>query len=263
MKCSDLLKELEKLAPQEFAESWDNPGLIIGDEKADIKKVLVALDVTDEVIDEAIGLGADIIVTHHPLIFSSIKQINSKTPLGRKILKLTKNGIAHFALHTNLDTVFGGTNDELASIIGLCDVKVLVPAFEKDGVEHGLGRIGNLPNEATLEEVAVLLKEKLGLSNIRIIGEKCHIIKRIGLCTGSGIDFMKDAVKAGADLFITGDVRYHESQNALDLGISLIDATHYGSENIIVPVICRFIEGLKSDIKVIRSAVDGQVFKDV
>lgn len=267
MKCYELIKQLEHFAPLELAEEWDNPGLIVGDTKQEIKKVLVALDATLEVIDEAVEIGADIIVTHHPMLFSSVKKITNETATGIKIRNLIKNNISHYAMHTNLDIAFGGTNDQLAKIAGLEGVDILRESCEQNGKTNGLGRIGNLKNPTTFEEFSRILKQGLGLANIRVVGDGAKRIKRVALCTGSGFEFMEDAVKKGADVFITADLRYHESQKAIEAGICLIDATHYASENIIVPVICRYIKracGKEGEnLEVFPSQVDGQVFTDI
>ncbi len=267
MKCSEFIKRLEKFAPVELAETWDNPGLIVGDTKQEIKKALVALDATLEVIDEAISLGADIIVTHHPMLFGAVKKITDETPAGIKIMKLIKNNISHYAMHTNLDIAFGGTNDRLAEIIGLKDIEILRASCEQDGKENGLGRIGILENETGFFEFSQMVKTALGLDSMRVVGNLERTVKKIALCTGSGFEFMEDAVKKGADVYITADLRYHESQKAIEKGICLIDATHYASENIIVPVISGYIqriclnEGVK--MEVFNSEVNGQVFKEI
>jgi len=258
MNCRELLVKLEEFAPVSLAEGWDNLGLIVGDEKADIKKVLVALDVTKEVVNEAIDIGANVIITHHPLIFSGIKQITTSMPVGEKICMLIKNNISHIAIHTNLDVVFGGTNDVLADIIGLKNIEVLAPTKEIDDVKYGIGRIGDL-EETRFSEFAEKVKKSLNLKAIKIVGEKNRVIKRVGLCSGSGIEFMKDAISKEADVYITSDIRFHESQKALDMGICLIDATHYASENIVVPVISKFLAEV-GGFEVAESFVDGQVF---
>lgn len=257
---SEITELFNGFAPEYLAESWDNPGLLVGEENAEIKKILVALDATDEVVSEAVEMGADLIVTHHPMIFGSLKKINDSTNLGKKIIKLIRNNICVFAMHTNLDIAFGGVNDELAKILGLKNIGVLAESCMQNDVPNGLGRYGDI-EETTLGEFAEKVKEKLGLDGIRIVGEKDRIIKKAGLCTGSGMEFMADAVKKQCDVYITSDIKYHDSQKALEDGIALIDATHYGSENIIVPVIKKFLNEKAPSAKVFESRVNGQVFK--
>lgn len=258
MNGKTLMEYLEQWAPVALAESWDNPGLLVGDGEAEVKKVLVALDVTDAVISEAEELGANWIVTHHPMLFSAMKQITTSTPNGRRILRMAKDGIQHYAMHTNLDIAFGGTNDVLAQVAGLSQVEVLSPSCEQNGKENGLGRIGVLEQEMAFADFADELRKKLGLTHINIVGDRNKRVRRVALCTGSGMDFLMDAVKKGADVYISGDIRFHESQKALDAGICLVDATHYASENLIVPVIVQYLRD--KGVEAIPSRVNGQVF---
>ena len=167
VKCRDIMWLMEDLAPAKLAEEWDNPGLNVGNPDAEVKKILVALDATEAVIDEAVEKGADMIVTHHPLLFHPVKKINYDKPDGRKIIKLIRNNINVFASHTNLDTANGGTNDHLADIIGLKDVKVL-SVSTPEGM--GIGRYGILDTDTTLGILSVKIKEALGLDAVRVTG---------------------------------------------------------------------------------------------
>ena len=264
MTCSDLIKILEKKAPLYLAESWDNPGFLVGHRNKEIKTVLTALDVTDDVIKEAISLNADIIVTHHPLIFGSIKSVSDATPEGRKILALAENGICAYAMHTNLDTAFGGTNDTLAEILGLKDVEPLAVSCQQNDIPNGLGRFGNLPEEMSFYDFAKLVKDKLNLKCVTVVGNKEKNISKVGLCTGAGFEFIDEAKANGCDAYITSDVKFHEGQKALNMDMCLIDATHYGTENIIVPVLRDYIkeetEKNGFNVTVKASQVNGQVF---
>ncbi len=262
VRCRDIMWLMEDLAPARYAEEWDNPGLNIGDPDAEVKKILVALDATEKVIDEAVEKGADMIVTHHPLLFHAIKKINYDRPDGRKIIKLIKNDINMFAAHTNLDAAEGGTNDVLAKMIGLKDLTLLTKGCE-EGI--GIGKIGELEGDMTLGTLSVKIKEALGLDAVRVIGNLSSRVKKAALCTGAGGEFMDDAIEAGCDVFITSDIRYHEAMDAIDKNIALIDATHYATENIIVPVLADYLRkklenrGIK-DVEVLESSVDGQPF---
>ncbi|MCI1931014.1 MAG: Nif3-like dinuclear metal center hexameric protein [Clostridia bacterium] len=262
MNAAKIIQILEKKVPLYLAEDWDNPGLVIGKRNREIKKVLVALDVTDDVAKEAVEKKVDMIVTHHPMIFGTIKKINDDTALGRRIMLLIENNINHYAMHTNLDTAFGGTNDALCEIIGLKNTEPLAVSTEQDGMPNGLGRIGELEKETTLGEFAEVLKKKLKLDCIRIIGSTSGKVKKIGLCTGTGMEFMNEAVAKRCDTYITADVKFHEAQKAIEEGINLIDATHYATENIIVHVIAEYLRE-NTDILVIESECDGQVFKHI
>ena len=262
VKCRDIAWLMEDMAPSKFAEEWDNPGLNVGDMNADVSKILVALDATEAVIDEAIAKKADLIVTHHPLMFHSIKKINYDRPDGRKIIKLIKNDIGQFTAHTNLDAVQGGTNDVLANLIGVKNTEPLA-LIKEEGI--GIGRYGEINEDITMGILAVRVKEVLGLDAVRVVGNMSKKVSRVALCTGAGIEFLDDAVKAKCDVYVTSDVRYHEAMDAIDKNIAIIDATHYATENIIVPVIASYIRkklenrGI-DDVEVIESKIDGQTF---
>ena len=262
VKCRDIMWIMEDLAPCEYAEEWDNPGLNVGNPDAEVEKILVALDASEKVIDEAVEKDVDMIVTHHPLLFHSVKQIRYDEPDGRKLIKLIRNNIGVFAAHTNLDAAKGGTNDRLADIIGLKNLEVL-SLFKEDGV--GIGRIGKIDGDITLGMLAVKIKEALGLDAVRVTGNLSKRVRKAALCTGAGFEFTDDAVKAKCDVFITSDVRYHEAMQAIDKNIAIIDATHYATEDIIVPVLVSYLQkklevrGV-NDVEVIASAVNGQTF---
>lgn len=267
--CADIIKVIEKLAPLYLAESWDNVGLIIGRRDRVITKILVALDATSEVVDEAVKIGAELIITHHPLIFKAISKVSDTTPLGKNILKLIENKICVYSMHTNLDIAYGGTNDEFAERIGLTNIEpmLITDIAVESGIVQAIGRKGILENPISLESYAAFIKEKIGLGCIRFVGEADRTIKTVGLSTGSGsnVKNFTEAIKHGCDVYITGDIRFHEAQEALSLGLALIDATHYASENIIVDKINNYLRlefnEKNIDISIENSIVDGQVFK--
>ncbi len=265
VKCRDIMWLMEDLAPTSYAEEWDNPGLNVGDPDAEISKILIALDATEAVIDEAVEKGANLIITHHPLLFNAIKKINYDKPDGRKIMKLIKNNIGQFAAHTNLDIAKGGTNDRLADIIGLKDVKPLI-AGPDEGT--GMGRYGVIDEDITMGMLAVRIKEALDLDAVRVTGNMSRKVKKIGLCTGSGAEFISEAARLKCDVFVTSDVKYPAAMEALESGISVIDATHYATENIIVPVLAAYLKkklenrGI-DDVEVIESRVNGQTFAHI
>jgi len=262
METEKIIELLEKKAPLYLAENWDNPGLIIGRRNKEVKKVLVALDVTDAVAKEAAEKKAEMIITHHPLIFGTVKKINDDTSLGKRIMFLIENGISHYAMHTNLDTAFGGTNDTLAEILGLENIEPLTVSNEQNGVPNGLGRKGELKEETTFGEFAQLVKAKLHLDTITVVGDTKKTVSKVGLCTGTGMEFFEAAAANGCDTYITADVKFHEAQKAVEQEINLIDATHYGTENIIVQVISGYLRK-NTDLEVIESCCDGQVFKHI
>lgn len=265
----DITKYLEELAPKHLAEDWDNPGLAVGNPNQEVTKVLLALDVLGEVIAEAADLGAQMIVTHHPMIlFKKIKAITTETPLGGRIHALIRGDISAYAAHTNLDSAKGGINDILADMAGLQDTYILeVSHVAEDGTEDGLGRVGMLPEPMKFADFAKMMKEKLGLPSIRLVGDGEQMIQKVGLCSGSGMSMLPNAIAEHVDLFITGDARYHESQKALEAGMCVLDATHYASEVIVLPMLKQYLEaGAKKngwDLEVVISGIDGQTFWDM
>ncbi len=239
VKVAWVCEQIEKIAPKEYALDWDNVGLLVGGMNYDVKKILVALDLTQEVLEEAIAEKADMIVTHHNLIFKPIPSVTEENPIGKRIIQLIQNKIAVYAAHTNLDMAEGGTNDELFNIIGLINKQALMP--ENDGI--ALGRVGDLPKEMTLDDFALLIKERLNLPRLSVTGDPARIIKKAGLATGSCSNpgMFVQAKKKGCDCYISGDLTYHNAQAALDEGLAVIDATHYGTEVIIVDKLCKLI----------------------
>lgn len=261
VKCRDIIELMEKLAPRELAEDWDNVGLMVGDFDMPVKKVLLALDIDDDVIDEAISENADLIITHHPFIFGSIKNINSQSIVGKRTIKLIKNDIAVYSAHTNLDIAENGTNGVLADILELENTEILM---KSDDGQNGLGRVGELKNEMKFIDFAESLKYKIGLKNLTITGNKDKIVKKIGFCTGqcSGKDYMIAAKNCGCDAYITGDLRYHEAQFANNIDLCVADITHYGSEVLVIPALCDYLNRTAKenclDFTSIVSKVDGQ-----
>jgi len=265
MKIKEITRIIEAFAPAATASSWDNPGLLVGDDEAETHKVLCALDCTDAVIDEAVNAGAGLIITHHPLLFKPVSKVLANDIVGRKLIKLIKNSIALYSAHTNLDRAKGGVNDRLAEVLGLCGIGSLFSADDADN--YDMGRTGSLSKPLLLEELALLVKERLSLDHVRFVGDPKKEVKKVALCSGSasGREFFMEAVKAGCQAYITGDIKFHDGQMALDMGLSLVDATHYGSEVIIVDKLCKLlIDNIdREGIEVFASKADGQVLRGV
>ena len=251
---------LEELAPSALKEEWDNVGLLVGEPEAPVKKVLVALDALDAVIDEAVALGADMIVAHHPVIFGSVKSVTTETPIGRRVVKLVRHGISVYASHTNLDSAQGGTNDILFDKLGLFGREVLMG---DQGALTGLGRVGNLKVPIKLGGFAELVRASVGAPSISYGGDVSREITRVGLCGGSACEsaFLRAAQQKGCDVYITGDVKYHKAQEAAELGLCLIDATHYFSEVIVVPALCDYLTKRFPHTDIAASSFDGQIMK--
>ena len=243
VKCQDVMQAMERIAPRRLAEEWDNPGLLVGSPHDEVRKILVALDVREETVERAIEDGCDLIVAHHPLIFRALKALRTDDATGCKIARLIKADIAVFAAHTNLDSAAGGVNDVLAERLELHDVAPLVEGAADS--EPGLGRIGSLRAEFSLEDFAALVKEKLGLSSMRIACAGERRISRVALCGGSGAEFVGRAAAKGADAYVTGDVKYHDAERAIGLGIHVLDAGHFATEQ---PIVARLAERLKKEL---------------
>ncbi len=238
MKVKEILDFLYGIAPKELAEGFDNVGLLIGDENADVKGVLVALDCFQEVIDRAEDLGANLIITHHPIIFSGLKSITADS----LVFKLIQKGISVISMHTNLDQTQGGVNDALCDALELYDVEELISS---DGFSM---RKGYLDQPEDPYSFAKHIKEALGGAVKFVAGD--HDITTVAVCGGSGGDFLFDAVNSGADALVTADIKHHLFIEAGGLGISLYDAGHFNTEDVIVSVLCRDISGAFPELQV-------------
>lgn len=230
MKAYELIHWLEALCPPAAAEEWDNVGLLAGDDNKEISHVFLALDLTEETLDEAIEAGADMILTHHPMIFSGLKKINNHSFTGRRLLTLIKHDIPYYAMHTNYDIL--GMADLSAEYIRLSDTEVLSVTEQDETHTEGFGRVGSLPRKMTLGEYAHLVKEALKLHDVKVYGNLEKEVSRAAICTGSGKSMIGEAIKAGADVYVTGDIDHHTGIDTLAQGLALIDAGHYGTEYI-------------------------------
>lgn len=226
----EIMQLMEEIAPRALAEDWDNPGLLVGSPAQETEAVLCALDVSETVIDEAVAHHAHLIVAHHPLIFRGIKNVRTDTPLGHKLSRLLQANIAVIAAHTNLDIAAGGVNDVLAAAIGLEQVKGFVETGELAGKKYYLGRVGELPVPVPLTEFAERVRTALPTAALRFVRGNGRPIRKIALCSGSGAEFIAQAAALGVDAYLTGDVRYHDAQQAAELGLAVIDAGHFGTE---------------------------------
>lgn len=240
MKCDEIIKSLEQLSPPSFAEGWDNVGLLAGRRDKEVSRLYIALDATDEVVEEAVRVGADMLLTHHPLIFSPMKRITEDDFIGRRVLKLLQNDISYYAMHTNFDVM--GMADAAADELRLKDREVLFITYEDEIAKEGIGRYGRLVQVMTLEECALFVKEVFHLEHVRIYGEPDTPIEWAAVSPGSGKSMIKPAVAAGAEVLITGDIEHHEGLDALAQGLTIIDAGHYGLEKIFIPYMKEYIK---------------------
>ncbi len=251
MRCSEVINILESLSPVMFAEKWDNVGLLVGREDKTVHKVMLALDATDDVVEQAVLQGVDLLLTHHPLLFSSIKRITEADYTGRRLLKLIRNDICYYAMHTNFDVI--GMADAAADALGLNRCEALEITYEDEISKEGIGRIGKLPEKMTLEQVAGLCKDAFSIDSVRVYGDAKSEVEIVAIVPGSGKDYMDAALTKGADVFITGDIGHHNGLDAKEQGLAIIDAGHYGIEKLFVPYMAEFFEDQMPELSVIMA----------
>lgn len=248
MRCDDILKKLEEEYPLNCAEEWDNPGLLVGRRNREVRRVLVALDATEETIREAIDAEADLLVTHHPLLFHSIREINDDTFIGRRILTLIEHEISYYAMHTNFDVLGMAHINEKQ--LDLQDTHVLEMTREIDGIVEGIGRVGYLPETMTLTDFAEYVRTRMGVEAVRCYGPEQKegagetLVSRVAVCGGSGKSMIDAAVEEKAQVLVTGDIDYHSAIDALANGLCIIDAGHYGTEYVFISYMKKKLEKL-------------------
>ena len=228
MKCSDVIHALEERWDPSFALEWDNVGLLVGREDREVRRILVALDASDEVIAQAEKSGTDLLITHHPLIFSGLRQVTSGNFIGRRIIRLIQRDICCYAMHTNFDVLGMGELNERA--LGLQNTRVLMETCSVDGCGRGIGRVGELSCRMSLEELARKVKEAFQIPDVRLYGDPDRIVERAAVSGGSGKGMTEEALACGADVLVTGDIDYHTGIDAAARNLAVIDAGHYGTE---------------------------------
>ena len=237
----EILDYLWTVAPEEGKEPWDNVGHLVGRQNAVVDHILVSLDITMPVIQEAIEKGAQLIVSHHPLIWDTYKHVTDSVFQQDKVLALAENKIGAICMHTNLDEAEDGVDDTLAEILGLNP--------ECHLAEGTIGHVSMLPEPMNLQDFLPLVKEKLHANGLRYC-DAGRPVQRIATGCGSCGEYLADAVRAGCDTFITGDVKYSVMIDALGQGINLIDAGHYPTENPIVAKLRRKLQAQFPEIQV-------------
>ena len=227
---------IEEFAPLALQEKWDNSGLCIGSLEDKVSSVLLGLDCTPELVDEAIACGADMIVTHHPLIFSGLKKISAEDLVGEAVVKAIRAGISVYAAHTSADKVIAGVSGAMAARLGLKNVRIL----DEDGEGTGLGVVGNLPEPMTAQDALELVKERFALKVVKSSKPVGCKIERVAMCGGSGGSLIGAARAAGAQLYISGDISYHNFFTPE--GFMIMDIGHYESEIEIVDILFSLIK---------------------
>ncbi|MDU6115158.1 MAG: Nif3-like dinuclear metal center hexameric protein [Paeniclostridium sordellii] len=358
MKLKSLIKQIEKKYPLNLAYDWDNVGLLVGDYENEVKKIMVVLEANEEVVNEAIEKEIDLIITHHPFIFSKMKKVTTQDLKGKLIHKLIKNNISIYSMHTNFDIAFDGLNDYFVDLLNLKDAKILektnsevlyklavyvpkthldkvrsvlgnadaghlgnykecsfsiegegrfkpceganpyigeegalesvnevkietiVPQkilggvinamikshpyeevaydlykLENKGEAVGLGRYGKLEEKMTFKDLGMILKEKLDIKHLRVVGNLEDEISKVAIVTGSGADMVKKAFKSGCDVLITGDMKYHDAQDTLDMGMKVIDCGHFDTEKVFADIMFKYLDE-NFDMDIIKSDVN-------
>ncbi len=240
---ADILQYMESLAPRAMKMEWDNVGLLCGSKSTPVTKILVALDPFEGVCRAAAEMGAELIVTHHPLIFQPAKTVTDDTSIGRSIMLLCRHGISAINAHTNLDVAPGGVNDVLAAKLGLNNIQVINPT------DHGgLLRMGQVEEQA-LENFLAAVKDNLGCAGLRYV-DGGKPVRKVAVGGGSCAGGMMEALDAGCDTFVTADIKYNQFWDAQDLGLNLIDAGHFCTENPVVAVLAEKIAAQFPEIEV-------------
>ena len=255
MLCQKIIETLEARYPGSCAMDWDNVGLLVGRRKKEVHRIYVAVDATDEVIEEAIEAQADMLVTHHPMIFSGMKQITEDDFIGRRVLRLIQNDIAYYAMHTNFDVM--GMADLAADYLGISDTRVLEITSVSETGEEGIGRYGSLKKEMTVRECCEEVKQAFSLENVKVFGNLERKVKTAAISPGSGRSVISNALQAGVDVLITGDIDHHEGIDAVAQKLTVIDAGHYGVEHIFIPYMEQY---LKREAKELEIAVQPLTF---
>ena len=241
-RIKDIICSLNGHAPFSLAEAWDNVGLLLGDTERQVCSLLIGLDPTCSLIDEAISLGADTIVTHHPLIFKPLPTINTADPVGRFIEKAVLHRISVIACHTNLDSAANGVSDALARALGLVDLAPLVAHPGTPDPAQGMGRIGRFPEALASSVFLRRLGVALDLPLVSIAGRLPETVSTVALCGGSGSDLAAVARERGADLYLTAEIKHNVARWAEELGFCLIEGSHYGTERHAIALLADLLE---------------------
>lgn len=279
MLCSEVINVIERKYPGRYALGWDNTGLLAGRDDKQVTCIYIALDAEDETVREAVRCHADMLITHHPLIFGGLKRITNQDFIGRRILELIRHDISYYAMHTNYDVA--GMGKLAAGMMGLKRQEVLevtceeaesavsakedLPASGRAGGDkeagirqEGIGRIGRLESPVTLRQCCEDVKRVFDLASVRVFGDLESKVERIAICPGSGKSVVQEAVRKRSDVLITGDIGHHEGIDAAAQGMAVIDAGHYGIEYIFIEDMRRYLAenlGGQESVKIVTAPV--------
>ena len=251
MLCREVMNVIERTYSKHAALEWDNVGLLVGRTDKVVKKIYVALEVTDKVLDEAIEKGADMLITHHPLIFSPLKKVTNEHFIGNRVVKMIQHDISYYAMHTNYDVL--GMAELSGKVLGLMDDDVFDVTDEIN--KKGIGRLGYLGKEMSLQECCEFVKQSFHLPSVRLFGDKEKRVRFAAILPGSGNKMIKTALKKGVDVLITGDIDHHEGIDAVAQGLAVIDAGHYGLEHIFMEDMSEYLKKNLEDIVVEKAEI--------
>ena len=251
MLCREIIDVIEVAYPKQAALAWDNVGLLVGRVEKDVKKIYVALDATDEIIEEAIKEKADMLVTHHPLIFSPLKTITDEHFIGGRVIKLLQHDISYYAMHTNYDVL--GMAELSAKKMRLVREETLEVTIPEEN--QGIGKVGFLEQDMTLGECCELVKEKFHLPDVKVFGDLQKKVTRAAISPGSGKSMIEIAIQKKAEVLITGDIGHHEGIDAVARGLNIVDAGHYGLEHIYIEDMAAFLENRLQNIEVKKAKI--------
>lgn len=239
MTCNEIIEAIQKLCPEHYAASWDNSGFLVGDRTRKVHKIVLSLDATDEAIAYAKNVQADLLLTHHPLIFSAIKSVTTESIEGRRIIELIENKITYYASHTNFDVCCMA--DEAAKKIGMKDGEPLEETGQIEGTMVGFGKCANM-EPCSVKEWAERIKNVFDLPYVILYGNPEEIVTKVAISPGSGKGMYTEALKKGAGLLITGDIGHHDAIDAVAFGVNIIDAGHYGLEHIYMQYMSEYLK---------------------
>ena len=243
MLCKEIMRVIEATYPKDAALDFDNVGLLVGRSEKEVNRIYLALDATDSVIESAEKAGADMLITHHPLIFTPLKKVTDEDFVSRRVLKLISNDIAYYAMHTNFDAAPGCMADLAGERLGLKDTRVLeLMGKTAEDKDYGIGIYGCFGRSMTLRETAEAVKKAYGIPFVTVFGNMEGSIRTAAICPGAGGSTLKEALRCGADVYITGDIGHHEGIDAVANDMAVIDAGHYGIEHIFTDFMEKFLE---------------------
>lgn len=250
MLCRDIIKIIEKKYPASYALEWDNVGLLVGGYQKEVQRIYIALDATAGIVGDAVRQKTDLLITHHPLLFSPVRRITQEDLAGSKIIELIRNDISCYAMHTNYDVA--GMAELSGKLLELQGAEVLEITCEEEEPK-GIGKIGDLPEKMSLSDLCMRVKDVFHLDYVRMYGDGNTVVKRAAVSPGSGKSMIQPALKKHADVLITGDIGHHEGIDAADMGLCMIDAGHYGLEQIFAEDLRRYLTHALPEVTVLTA----------